>query len=649
MRRPTRPAVVALLCVLLLTTGCTSQGTSEPPKNLPAADSVVTQLVAGLQKGDVRSVPMTTDAAVADTELTLLMSGMDGLLPTVTAGQVSYSDEQASVPLEQSMALGSGTWTWTTTANLRHVDGAWKVEWAPAIVESDLDGTTRLRHTREAPRRASILGANGKALVEVRTAYRVGVDKANLAQAKWESTARGVAKAVGVDANAYVKKVLAAGAKAFVSAITLRQGAVPAAATSAGGRVQEVEMPLAPSSTFALGVLGTSGQPTTEQLTAAKGDLAAEDYVGTSGLQQRYEAQLRGTPGHTVDVVVRSTGTQATATPAGASASPSGAGDASPSTTAAPGSTVKTVYQSAAKPGTDLQTSLDLTLQTKAERALAKAAGIASMAVVDVKTGALVAAANSSAAGANPYATYGRFAPGSTFKVVTSLALLRKGLTPESTVPCTTTVTVDGRTFKNYADFPSSATGNVPLRTALAKSCNTAFISQWAKLGTGDLASAAASLGLGVDQDAGYPSFFGSVPASTAKTTRAANMIGQGEVEASPMAMAGVAASVARGTTTIPWLVSTKKPTATAKLTAEEGKQLRSLMHSVVTDGSGRVLSGLVTGAKTGTAEFGTASPPKTHAWMIAWNDSYAIAVMVNEGESGSKTAAPLVKAFLES
>ena len=246
MRRPTRPAVVALLCVLLLATGCTSQGSSEPPKNLPAADSVVTQLVAGLQKGDVRSVPMTTDAAVADTELTLLMSGMDGLLPTVTAGQVSYSDEQASVPLEQKMALGSGTWAWTTTANLRHVDGAWKVEWAPAIVESDLDGTTRLRHTRDMPRRASILGASGKALVEVRTAYRVGVDKANLAQAKWESTARAVAKAVGVDANAYAKKVLAAGAKAFVSAITLRQGAVPAAATSAGGRVQEVEMPLAP-------------------------------------------------------------------------------------------------------------------------------------------------------------------------------------------------------------------------------------------------------------------------------------------------------------------------------------------------------------------------------------------------------------------
>ena len=63
--------------------------------------------------------------------------------------------------------------------------------------------------------------------------------------------------------------------------------------------------------------------------------------------------------------------------------------------------------------------------------------------------------------------------------------------------------------------------------------------------------------------------------------------------------------------------------------------------------GSGRVLAGDALVAKTGTAEFGTATPPQTHAWMISWDQRYAIAAFVNQGESGSRSAAPLIKDFL--
>src|SRR3712207_8042017 len=42
-------------------------------------------------------------------------------------------------------------------------------------------------------------------------------------------------------------------------------------------------------------------------------------------------------------------------------------------------------------------------------------------------------------------ATVGRAAPGSTFKVVSTLALLRAGLEPTSAVSCPNTVTVDGK------------------------------------------------------------------------------------------------------------------------------------------------------------------------------------------------------------
>ena len=85
-------------------------------------------------------------------------------------------------------------------------------------------------------------------------------------------------------------------------------------------------------------------------------------------------------------------------------------------------------------------------------------------------------------------------------------------------------------------------------------------------------------------------------------------------------------------------------------LTKQEAAQLQQMMRAVVTQGSGQVLSGLAPPAviaKTGTAEYGAKAPYQTHAWMIAAQDDLAVAVFVNDGESGSKTAGPLLRRFL--
>ena len=71
-------------------------------------------------------------------------------------------------------------------------------------------------------------------------------------------------------------------------------------------------------------------------------------------------------------------------------------------------------------------------------------------------------------------------------------------------------------------------------------------------------------------------------------------------------------------------------------------------MRSVVTRGSGTALasvSGEVAG-KSGTAEFGDAQPPETHAWFIAFRGDVAIAVLVEKGRSGGSVAAPLAARF---
>ena len=171
------------------------------------------------------------------------------------------------------------------------------------------------------------------------------------------------------------------------------------------------------------------------------------------------------------------------------------------------------------------------------------------------------------------------------------------------------------------------------------------------------MAQAGAALGLGLKGDLGMPSFAGSVPAQADGTAHAASMIGQGQVEASPLAMAVVAASIARGQAVAPRLLQ-GPASKTAKVdqqgggpvTTGEAKELRAMMRAVVTEGSATFLGDVPGGAvaaKTGTAEYGTADPPRTHAWMIAIQGDLAVAVFVEDGSSGSRTAGPILEQFL--
>ena len=69
---------------------------------------------------------------------------------------------------------------------------------------------------------------------------------------------------------------------------------------------------------------------------------------------------------------------------------------------------------------------------------------------------------------------------------------------------------------------------------------------------------------------------------------------------------------------------------------------------AVVEEGSGTFLKSLGKPgvlAKTGTAEYGDAT--KTHTWMIGAQGDLAVAVFVETGQSGSRTAGPVLEAFL--
>jgi cell division protein FtsI/penicillin-binding protein 2 len=115
--------------------------------------------------------------------------------------------------------------------------------------------------------------------------------------------------------------------------------------------------------------------------------------------------------------------------------------------------------------------------------------------------------------------------------------------------------------------------------------------------------------------------------------------------------MALVTASVMKGETVRPKLIAdgAPLPPPATPLSAAEAEVLRTEMAEVVRVGSGRRLAASgVQYAKTGTAEFGTSNPPKTHAWMVAGLGDLAIAAYNEEGPSGSTHAAPFIAAFLK-
>ncbi len=137
--------------------------------------------------------------------------------------------------------------------------------------------------------------------------------------------------------------------------------------------------------------------------------------------------------------------------------------------------------------------------------------GNAALVAVSVSTGAVLAVANTPATGTNRAMT-GQYPPGSTFKAVSTQALLAAGVTPTDTVACPTTATVDGRSFKN---FEGGALGDsATFADDFATSCNTAFVGLSSQLADDALAAAAAPMGLGLDWTVGADAFTGDVPAN---------------------------------------------------------------------------------------------------------------------------------------
>lgn len=633
-RRSALEWVVCLVVGAVVLVGCEFTR-SERADPTPSAE----RLAAGLEARDLGEVLFVdgVDSAMADIQLAEIVDGLGESTAHVSlqAVVVDEGGDRATATLRTSWNLGPDfdEWVYETQAELILVDGTWRVSWSPSVVEASLEPGQRLNRRWLDPHRGQILDGNGVPIVTPRPVLRIGIDKPRITEEQESSSADALTALLGLDdAELFRDRVIASGPLAFVEAIVVRaDGSYPideAALDAIPGAVAiPSTLPLAPTREFARPILGSVGPATAELITESGGRLRDGDLTGLSGMQLAYDEQLSGRRGVAISVV--------------------GDHDAT-------GGTSHDHYRSEPVAGQPIQTTLDTSTQLLAEQLLSEIGPPSALVAMRPSTGAVLAAASGPGSQGYSTVTLGQYPPGSTFKVISALALLRSGLTEDSELDCTDTVTVDGRVFKNYDDYPASKLGVITLQSAIANSCNTALIDQRDRTPQRSLNEAAAALGLGNVAPLGVPYFEGSVPSEAEPVAHAASMIGQDRILVSPLAMATVAASVAAGAPVSPVLVETDRSEASSTIarpvTADEAARLAAMMRSVVTDGSATFLldvAGPDVAAKTGTAEYGSAQPPATHAWIIAIQGDLAVSVFVEDGAGGARSAGPILEEFL--
>lgn len=256
-------------------------------------------------------------------------------------------------------------------------------------------------------------------------------------------------------------------------------------------------------------------------------------------------------------------------------------------------------------------------------------------------------------------ATQGLYPPGSTFKAVTASGILEKGVaTPDTVVDCPGQIVIDG--FPISCSNTSQGVGTYPFKHAFTFSVNAIFAQLGVKLGWTGLTDIARRYGFDSNLDFTLDTAKSQIhaPGSTATTTLlASTAFGQGELLATPLQMAVVAATIANGgvlqrphltlgEASGGKLLGTLEPTSSRRIISQDvARTMNDFMVSVVANGqaNGVSIPGVAIGGKTGTAEAGDGT---SHAWFIAFAPAeaptIAIAVVVEHGGQGGVVASPI-------
>lgn len=251
-------------------------------------------------------------------------------------------------------------------------------------------------------------------------------------------------------------------------------------------------------------------------------------------------------------------------------------------------------------------------------------------------------------------ATGGSYAPGSVFKIVTTLAYMRQNSNySDYSYNCSGSITEDGTTIPCAG---GNIHGQEDLRSSFANSCNSSFANIGLQLDISGFRDTADDLlfnsPLPGVLDYTKSSFVLDQDSPTSEIMMTA--MGQGRTTVSPYHMALITQAIANGGTLMePYLVDSvtnytgtevrrNVPKSYARLmTSDEASQLKEYMTAVVEEGTGSVLSGrsYTVAGKTGTAEYSSDDSDRTHSWFTGFtnvDNPELVITVITEGSDGS-------------
>lgn len=411
-----------------------------------------------------------------------------------------------------------------------------------------------------------------------------------------------------------------------------------------------------------LSVIGTMERDGSDRvLTQLLGTTDPDDQTGLSGLEKSFDRFLAGSGGKvTANVTLSASGEQPEGTPAA-------------------------FYSGSYYQKSGLVLTIDKDVQEACEAAADQYVPSGAIVVSDIKTGEIRAMVSrpgyapseaasllNSSGGEFINRALTTYDAGSVFKIIVTAAALENGGDIEKQqTTCDGFIDVSGRSFACHVP---EGHGTVGLDQGFAQSCNPFFIEAALKLGLPPILEMAQRFGIGskITLAPGIASASASLPKDVQPTPPAllANTaIGQGDVMLTPLDVLSMVSTVANGGIKKPlklvsgflnadgsYIAMEGAPQPARVIKPETAGRIAGLMTETCVSGTGKgaVPDGVTVAGKTASAQTGWRRNGEEviHGWFAGYfpadNPKYAAVVVVENGRTGSQSAAPAFKEIAE-